>query len=148
MNEQLLIQGVLHEAFTQTSYAPEAEAADFLRRRFPYPNFCITAFSLSGTRLADSYRHQLISMIPKYTAGLTKFPTFAYRTENHEFLLLFNYPEESEPQEYIRQSYEYFKQRHNCTVFWGISRPCVGLSEFILPKRGTDCAFIFTDGQP
>ena len=58
MNEQLLIQGVLHEAFTRTSYAPEAEAADFLRRRFPYPNFCITAFSLSGTRLADSYRHQ------------------------------------------------------------------------------------------
>lgn len=135
MNEQLLIQGVLHEAFTRTSYAPEAEAADFLRRRFPYPNFCITAFSLSGTRLADSYRHQLISMIPKYTAGLTKFPTFAYRTENHEFLLLFNYPEESEPQEYIRQSYEYFKQRHNCTVFWGISRPCVGLSEFIFAKK-------------
>ena len=60
----------------------------------------------------------------------------------------FNYPEESEPQEYIRQSYEYFKQRHNCTVFWGISRPCVGLSEFIFAKRGTDCAFIFTDGQP
>ena len=89
MNEQLLIQGFLHEAFTRTSYAPEAEAADFLRCRFPYPNFCITAFSLSGTRLADSYRHQLISMIPKYTAGLTKFPTFAYRTENHEFLLLF-----------------------------------------------------------
>ena len=149
MNEQLLIQGVLHEAFTQTSYAPEAEAADFLRRRFPYPNFCITAFSLSGTRLADSYRHQLISMIPKYTAGLTKFPTFAYHTENHEFLLLFNYPEESEPQEYIRQSYEYFKQRHNCTVFWGISRPCVGLSEFIFAKKEalTALSFSLTDSH-
>lgn len=149
MNEQLLIQGVLHEAFTRTSYAPEAEAADFLHRRFPYPNFCITAFSLSGTRLADSYRHQLISMIPKYTAGLTKFPTFAYRTENHEFLLLFNYPEESEPQEYIRQSYEYFKQRHNCTVFWGISRPCVGLSEFIFAKKEalTALSFSLTDSH-
>ena len=94
-------------------------------------------------------RHQLISMIPKYTAGLTKFPTFAYRTENHEFLLLFNYPEESEPQEYIRQSYEYFKQRHNCTVFWGISRPCVGLSEFIFANKEalTALSFSLTDSH-
>jgi AraC-like DNA-binding protein len=88
-------------------------------------------------------------MIPKYTAGLTKFPTFAYRTENHEFLLLFNYPEESEPQEYIRQSYEYFKQRHNCTVFWGISRPCVGLSEFIFANKEalTALSFSLTDSH-
>ncbi|MEI3237499.1 MAG: hypothetical protein V8S35_08680 [Lachnospira sp.] len=95
MNEQLLIYGILHEAFTRTSYAPEPETADLLHLRFPYPFFCIAAFSLSGTYKAetDSYRRTLVSIIPKYTAGLAEFPTFFYRTENHEFLLLFNYPE-------------------------------------------------------
>lgn len=39
MNEQLLIYGILHEAFTRTSYAPEPETADLLRLRFPYPFF-------------------------------------------------------------------------------------------------------------
>ena len=93
MNEQLLIYGILHEAFTRTSYAPEPETADLLRLRFPYPFFCIAAFSLSGTYKAetDSYRRTLVSIIPKYTAGLAEFPTFFYRTENHEFLLPFNY---------------------------------------------------------
>ena len=75
MNEQLLIYGILHEAFTRTSYAPEPETADLLRRRFPYPFFCIAAFSLSGTYKAetDSYRRTLVSIIPKYTAGLEDF---------------------------------------------------------------------------
>ena len=151
MNEQLLIYGILHEAFTRTSYAPEPETADLLRRRFPYPFFCIAAFSLSGTYKAetDSYRRTLVSIIPKYTAGLAEFPTFFYRTENHEFLLLFNYPEEFEPDIYIKQSYEYFKQRHNCTVFWGISRPCVSLSEFIFAKKEalTALSFSLTDNH-
>ena len=49
MNEQLLVYGILHEAFTRTSYAPEPETADLLHLRFPYPFFCIAAFSLSGT---------------------------------------------------------------------------------------------------
>ena len=53
MNEQLLIYGILHEAFTRTSYAPEPETADLLRLRFPYPFFCIAAFSLSGTYKAE-----------------------------------------------------------------------------------------------
>jgi len=34
----------------------------------------------------DKSKYDVRVMIPKYTAGLTKFPTFAYRTENHEFL--------------------------------------------------------------
>lgn len=82
-------------------------------------------------------------------AGLAEFPTFFYRTENHEFLLLFNYPEEFEPDIYIKQSYEYFKQRHNCTVFWGISRPCVSLSEFIFAKKEalTALSFSLTDSH-
>ena len=151
MNEQLLIYGILHEAFTRTSYAPEPETADLLHLRFPYPFFCIAAFSLSGTYKAetDSYRRTLVSIIPKYTAGLAEFPTFFYRTENHEFLLLFNYPEEFEPDIYIKQSYEYFKQRHNCTVFWGISRPCVSLSEFIFAKKEalTALSFSLTDSH-
>ena len=84
MNEQLLIYGILHEAFTRTSYAPEPETADLLHLRFPYPFFCIAAFSLSGTYKAetDSYRRTLVSIIPKYTAGLAEFPTFFYRTKN------------------------------------------------------------------
>ena len=63
MNEQLLIYGILHEAFTRTSYAPEPETADLLHLRFPYPFFCIAAFSLSGTYKAetDSYRRTPVS---------------------------------------------------------------------------------------
>lgn len=135
MEKELLINAVLHGAFTQSTYMPDTDTYKHFKEFFPYNNFLIAAFSLSRKYDTDSYQHQLIYAIPKYAAENCTFFIWHYKTENNEHLLFINCNNENETENWVNQLHRHFLERYDCHTLWGISRPCTSFSELLFAKK-------------
>lgn len=135
MEKELLINAVLHQAFTQNTYSPNNDTYTAFKEFFPHKNFLIAAFSLPEKHDTNSYQQQFVSAVPKYAIENSPFPIWNYKTENDEQLLFINFPDENEPAKWIDTLYIYFAERYSCRTFWGISRACSSLSELSFAKK-------------
>ena len=144
MDKELLINAVLHGAFTQSTYMPNADTYKRFKEFFPYNIFLIAAFSLSGKYDTDSYQHQLIYTIPKYAAENCSFPIWHYKTENNEHLLFINCNNENDMEKWINKFHRHFLERYECHTLWGISRPCTSFSELLFAKKEALTALNFS----
>lgn len=134
MNEQFLIQGIFHIAFSNNSYASENISSDLIKHIFPHGQFYISAFSFNEN-CTDTLSCRFTDLIVKYARRLSGFPVWYYQSENNESLLIFNCNEQFKPLNCINEIYAYFLKRHECPTYWGISRNCFCLSEFNFAKK-------------
>lgn len=146
MNNALFINGILHECFTQNSYSPAKEELDLFRQTFFNQQFLLTAFSLYGKDGSNAHQRQFMSAVPQYAVEHAVFPVWFYKTENHELLLLMN-ADEKTALTLIHQIYTYFFERYHCSTYWGVSRTCCSLSEFIFARKEAATALAFSFDQ-
>lgn len=117
MNQTILTNGLFHQAFTHSSDIPETDLSETIQNLFPFSNFSIAAFSLSGKYETDAFQRQLVSTVPKYAADHAAFPIWSYRTENNENLLVLNHTSDFSINDYIADIHTYFLTRYNCPTF-------------------------------
>lgn len=135
MDYSILINGIIHQLFTQNTYMPDDDILTILNKYFDKTDFTITSFRLTAGNDADNYHRELSTLIPKYAKRHCSCPVWFYRTEDHNDLLLFNHNNDFDIKEYINEIYSYFIDRHKCHSHWGISRTCHTLSEFIFARK-------------
>jgi len=135
MDMEILIDGIIHKLFTHNTYMPDDDTLSLLHKEFDKNEYTITAFTLSKNADTDMYQHELASLIPKYAKRHCKAHVWFYRTESYDNLLLFNHNHDFDVAAYIHEIQDYFATRHKCNTYWGVSRECHTLSEFIFARK-------------
>lgn len=143
MDQTIIINGILHQCFTHSTCSLDQEMYGCFKQVFPDEHFMIAAFSLYGRDCANEYQRQFADAVPKYAQEYAAFPVWFYKTENHELLLLLNQPEDG-ARKWIETVYAYFQERYSCPTYWGLSRSCRSLSEFVFARKEAVTALSFS----
>lgn len=135
MDNNIFINGILHQLFTDNTYMPDEDTLQLLQKQFNNNCFTITAFRLSANKDYDTYKRELSLLIPRYAQRHCNANVWFYRTECHDNLLIFNHDSGFDVAGYINEIHTYFIERHNCNSCWGISRLFHTLAEFIFAGK-------------
>ena len=135
MNKDIIINGILHNCFTQSNYVPDDAARMCFSEHFNARHYFIAAFSLLAANSSAGMHAQFISSIPQYAAELADFPIWYYRTEDNIHLLLLNHNNIDEIFKFIENVHKYFMERYDFINYWGISRACSSVSELLFAKK-------------